>query len=286
MEAPLINKTIAIAGASGFVGTHLKDYFENLNYNVIAIKRELLENEERLKDIISSSNIIINLAGANIIGKWTPEYKELLYKSRIETTKKIVNAINTCEKKPEQFISTSAIGIYKNNDTYDENGEFENDFLSNLCQDWEKEASKAQTNVVIFRSGIVLGKDGGAFKKMLLPFKLGLGGVIGHGNQAFSFIHIEDLKSAYSFVINKHLNGIFNLTSPKPSSNFELTRVLGAALGRPTIFPVPQFVLNFLYSEGAKVLTDGQDVIPAKLESLGFNFEYKTIKETIYELCR
>lgn len=286
MEAPLINKTIAITGASGFVGIHLKNYFEGLNYNVIAIKRELLEDEEKLKDIISSSNIVINLAGANIIGKWTPEYKELLYKSRIETTKKIVTAINTCENKPEQLISTSAIGIYKNDDTYDEKGEFENDFLSNLCQDWEKEASKAQTNVVIFRSGIVLGKDGGALKKMLLPFKLGLGGIIGHGNQAFSFIHIEDLKRAYSFVINNHLNGVFNLVSPKPSSNFELTRVLGAALGRPTILPVPQFILKFLYSEGAKVLTDGQDVIPARLESLGFNFEYKTIKETIYELCR
>lgn len=286
MEISSINKTIAISGSSGFVGTHLIKYFEGLECKVLILTREILNDEEKLNELISKTNIVINLAGANIVEKWTPQYKEILYKSRIDTTAKIVNAINSCENKPEQLISTSAIGIYKSNDTYDENGEFENDFLSNLCQDWEKEALKAQTKVAIFRFGVVLGKNGGALKKMLLPFKLGLGGVIGNGNQAFSFIHIDDLKSAYTFVINNHLDGVFNLCSPKPSTNFELTRVLGRVLGRPTILPLPEFVLKFLYSEGAKVLTDGQDVIPAKLLSLGFKFEYKTMKETIYELCR
>lgn len=233
---------------------------------------------------MANSNIVINLAGANIISRWTPEYKQLLYSSRIDTTSKIVEAINNSETKPELLISTSAVGIYDNKDTYDEKGNFSNDFLSTLCQRWEEEAKKANTKVSIFRFGIVLGKKGGAFAKMLTPFKLGLGGVIGSGNQAFSFIHIDDLLNAYKFVIDNNLADTFNLTAPKPTTNLGLTRALGKAVKRPTFFPVPEFVLKLIFSEGAKVLTDGQDVVPKKLLSLGFKFKYNDIQETVNSL--
>lgn len=280
-------KTIAITGASGFVGSKLNKYFTNLGYSIIAISRDTLNNEIKLKEILEKSDIIINLAGANIINRWTPSYKELLYTSRIDTTKKIVSVLNTLNDKSRQVISTSAVGIYDNKDTYDENGNYANDFLSNLCQDWEKEALKAKnsnTKVSIFRFGIVLGKDGGAFSKMITPFRLGLGGIIGSGNQAFSYIHIEDLLSAYKFVIENNIEETFNLTAPKPTTNLLFTRALGKALRRPTFFPVPEFVLKLIFSEGAKVLTDGQDAIPKKLEELGFKFKYKDIQETLNSL--
>ena len=277
-------KTIAITGSSGFVGQNLKKFFEDKKCEVISIKREYLKDDNKLLDIVSKSDVIINLAGANIINRWTESYKELLYSSRIETTKAIVKAINSSEKKPNILISTSAIGVYDNKSTYDESANLNNDFLANLGKDWEEEAKKAQIPVAIFRFGIVLGKNGGALDKMLLPFKLGVGGVIGSGNQAFSFIHIEDLLNAYEHVIKNKLEGTFNLVSPTPTTNKGLTKALGKYLHRPTIFPVPEFMLKVIFSEGAKILTDGQSVVPQKLLDNGFNFKYKNIEQAIKDL--
>ena len=280
-------KTIAITGASGFVGTNLTNFFKSFNYKIIPISRDILNNESKLKSVLDESDVIINLAGANIIGRWTPQYKELLYSSRIDTTKKIVSALNEITDKNKLLISTSAVGIYDDKDTYDENGTFANDFLSNLCQDWEKMALSAKSSnikVSIFRFGIVLGQGGGAFAKMITPFKLGLGGIIGSGNQAFSFIHIDDLMNAYKFVIENNYEEIFNLTAPKPTTNLQFTRALGCRLKRPTFIPVPEFILKIIFSEGAKILTDGQDVIPKKLLNLGFKFKFNNIQETIKAL--
>jgi len=282
-------KTIAITGASGFVGTSLTKYFSNLGYKIIPISREILNNKEKLEGTLSTSQIVINLAGANIINRWSEEYKKLLYSSRIDTTSKIVNAINNIQNKPKILISTSAVGIYDNVSTYDETGNYSNDFLSKLCQDWENEALKAKneiTKVSIFRFGIVMGKDGGALQKMITPFKLGLGGVIGSGNQSFSFIHIDDLLNAYKFVIEHEHQEVFNLTAPTPTTNKGLTLALGKTLKRPTILPVPEFVLNLIFSEGAKVLTYGQSVVPKKLLDLGFKFKFETIESTIEDLCK
>lgn len=282
-------KTIAITGASGFVGTSLKKYFSALGYKIISISRDILNDNKKLEETLNQTDIVINLAGANIINRWSESYKKLLYSSRIETTSKIVNAINSIQNKPKLLISTSAVGIYDNKTTYDENGSYSNDFLSNLCQDWEKEAKKAKnetTKVSIFRFGIVMGKDGGALQKMITPFKLGLGGTIGDGKQAFSYIHIEDLLNAYKFVIENEFEDTFNLTAPVPTTNKGLTQALGKTLKRPTILPVPQFVLNIIFSEGARVLTDGQSAIPKKLLDLGFKFRFKTIEETIEDLCK
>ncbi|MGD9625848.1 MAG: TIGR01777 family oxidoreductase [Arcobacter sp.] len=281
-------KTIAISGASGFVGTSLTKFFSNLGYKVIPISREILNNNNKLEELLNTTDIVINLAGANIINRWSESYKKLLYSSRIDTTSKIVKAINSISNKPKILISTSAVGIYDNISTYDEDGSFSNDFLSNLCQDWEKEALKAKnetTKVAIFRFGIVLGQEGGALQKMITPFKLGLGGTIGSGKQAFSFLHIDDLLNAYKFVIENSHEGIFNLTAPKPTTNKGLTLALGKTLKRPTILPVPEFVLKLIFSEGARVLTDGQSAIPKKLLDLGFEFKFKTIEETIENLC-
>lgn len=281
-------KKIAITGSSGFVGQKLTSMFQSLEYEVIGIKRSELSNEERLTSIVDNCELVINLAGANIINRWSESYKKLLYSSRIDTTKVLVNAMKNVQNKPKVFISTSAVGIYKNDKEYDESTtNLNDDFLGNLCKDWESEALKVKElgiRTAIFRFGIVMG-DGGALAKMLTPFKLGVGGTIGDGSQAFSFIHIDDLLKAYKFVLdNDSLDGVFNLTAPKTTTNYGLTKALGKSLNRPTILPIPQFILNIILSEGAKVLTDGQSVIPKHLIDSGFIFKYQNIEDTIDSL--
>jgi len=281
-------KKIVITGASGFVGSMLREKFEEEGYEVVAIQRADLKDKEKLSMLLNNSFAVINLAGASIINRWTQTYKEILYTSRIESTKALVEAMKECNIKPKSFISTSAVGIYKNDKPYDETAtELADDFLANLCKDWEaeaKEAEKLNIRTSLFRFGIVLG-EGGALGKMLTPFKLGVGGTIGDGSQAFSFIHINDLLRAYKFVVEETtLSGLFNLTTPTPTTNYGLTKALGATLHRPTILPVPQFILNVILSEGAKVLTDGQSVLPKHLLEKGFEFEYETIEETIESL--
>jgi uncharacterized protein (TIGR01777 family) len=282
-------KKIVIAGASGFVGTNLQNYFKALDFKVIALKRKTIDNQEELIDYLNEATLVVNLSGANIINRWTDSYKELLYNSRIDTTRKLVNAMKETTSKPSLFISTSAVGIYKNDKVYDESTkDYTDDFLGKLALDWEEEANKAKDfgiRTAIFRFGIVLGKDGGALQKMLTPFKLGLGGTIGDGSQAFSFIHIDDLLNAYSFLLdNKNLDGVFNLTGVVPTTNYGLTKALGRTLHRPTILPVPQFVLNCIFSEGAKVLTDGQSAVPKRLIDAGFKFKYENIDDAIKSL--
>lgn len=281
-------QTIAISGANGFVGKNLTTFFQTLGYKVLTITRTDLMEPKVLENKINQSEIVINLAGANIIHKWNEEYKKELYNSRIDTTQKIVNAINEQISKPKVFISTSSVGIYDNKKTYDENNaEFSDDFLSTLCQDWEEAAKKATCRVVIFRFGIVLGKDGGALQQMLTPFKLGLGGVIGNGKQAFSYIHMDDLKNAFKFAIEREsLHDAYNLCATIPTTNMELTKALGKTLKRPTFFAIPQFIFKLMYAEGAKVLTDGQSVIPTRLEDAGFKFQFKTIDNTVEDLCK
>lgn len=280
-------QTIAITGANGFVGQNLINHFQQKDNKIIKISREHLNEPMKLENIINQSDIVINLAGANIIHRWTDSYKKELYNSRIDTTRKIVQAINNVISKPKLLISTSAVGIYDNKQQYNEyNAVFSDDFLSTLCQDWEEEAKKANTRVVIFRFGIVLGKNGGALEKMLTPFKLGLGGKIGDGKQAFSFIHINDLKNAFSFAIKKEsLHDAYNLCATIPTTNEELTKVLGEVLHRPTFFTVPEFALKLQFGEGAKVLTDGQSVVPKRLEEEGFEFKFQTIESAIEDLC-
>jgi len=277
---------IMISGINGFVGTNIKSYFENIGHDVVQIVRSDLSNLDKLIKVISGSDVVINLSGSNIIHRWSESYKKLLYSSRIDTTKAIVNAINNLDKKPI-LLSTSAVGIYSNHGTHTENEfEYGEGFLANLCLKWEEEANRADTRVSIIRLGIVLG-NGGALSKMLLPFKLGLGGVIGDGKQAFSFIHIDDLVRAIEHIImNKELNGAFNMCAPHPTTNEGLVKALGNVLKRPTFLPLPVSVLKLIYGDGSKVLTDGQNAKPKKLIDSGFKFSYEYIDTAINNIVK
>ncbi len=273
---------IAISGSTGFIGKRLTAKFIEKNIEVISIKRDdLLLSIEDLSKKIEGVDVIINLAGAPIAARWNESYKQLLVSSRIESTEKLVSAINYLKIKPNIFISTSAIGIYDTIGIHTEQSvNYGGNFLSDLCINWEQEALKAQTRTAIFRLSVVLDKNEGALPKMLLPFKLGLGGKIGNGKQHFSWIAIEDLINAYLFIIErKDLSGIFNLSSLQPINNIELTKVIGKTLKRPTLFTVPTFILKLLYGEGAGVITEGQAVIPESLLNNGFVFLYDSIQK-------
>ncbi len=282
---------VAIAGASGFVGTSLQKMFKENGFDVISLRRADIADTKRLAEIIDGVDVVVNLSGANIIARWSESYKKELYDSRIYTTRNLINAIGQTQNKPKLLISTSAVGIYSNSKKQTEDEyEFGTDFLAKVCKDWELEASRANefgVRCAIFRFGIVLGKSGGAFAKMVTPFRFGLGGNIGSGKQYFSFIHIKDLCRAFKFVVeNSSQEGVFNLTAPNVTTNAGLTKALASALNRPAFFDVPEFVLKLIFGEGAKVLTDGQNVYPKKLLDNGFVFEFDNIETTIKDLTK
>jgi len=261
---------VAIVGGKGFIGRNLVKEFDS----IIIDKNDNLEK-------IKKADIVINLAGVTIMKRWSESYKKLLYSSRIETTRKLVEIINNSNIK--YFISTSAIGIYLNS-ACDEESELGDNFLANLAKEWEREALNCNKKTAILRLGVVIGKDGGAVKQMLLPFKLNLGATIGNGCNYMSFIDIRDLIRVYKFLIEKELTGIFNATAPFYTTNYEFSKTLAKALNKKMFLKMPKFVLKILYGEGAEVLTSSQRVLPNRLLKEGFKFNYPTIEKSLFSL--
>lgn len=278
---------IAMSGASGFVGSYLRKAFDEEGWDTVPLGRnDFSTGPEGLAEQMQNADVVVNLAGAPVIGRWTKEYKKTIYESRIDVTKKIVEACSVMNPKPKLFISTSAVGYYgsagiNTEDTYMK----ANDFLGHLAQDWEKEALRAGSigiRTLIFRFGIVLGRDGGALKQMITPFKFGMGGTIGDGSQGFSWIHIKDLSRAYILAIeNSTCEGIYNLTAPHPTTNKGLTIALSKALKKNAFLSIPLSVLKLRYGEGADALINGQTVIPKRLLESGFDFLFPVIDEAV-----
>jgi len=268
------NSKIAIAGASGFIGKHLQHIFKD----VVILYRS--DNLEVLTKKLEDMDVVINLSGAPIVKRWSERYKKVLYDSRIDTTRKLVSVINKSDVS--YFISTSAIGIYPNDRAHDEScTEYKDDFLASLCVDWEAEALQCQKPTAILRFGVVLGKEGGGLVKMLLPFKLGLGGSIGDGKMMTSWIAISDLLKMYQFLIDNKVEGIFNAVAPHPVNNEIFTKILGKVLHRPTIVPLPLFILKIIYGEASCILIDSKEIYPKRVLELGFDFEYPTLYDAL-----
>lgn len=285
----ILSMKIAISGSGGFIGKNITKMFSQRRFEVIPLLRnDFSLNDEKLAEKISSCEVVINLAGAPILGRWTQKYRNTLYNSRIETTRKLVSALENSTTKPSLFISASAVGIYDDLQIYTEkNIRVADDFLAKICSDWEVEAQKASAicRTVIFRFGVVLDRHEGAFPRMLRPFVLGLGGKIGNGKQGFSWIHLQDILKAFDFAIeNKEISGIYNLVSPKPITNKELTEILGNTLSCPVFLTVPAFALKLIYGKGAIVLLHGQKILPQRLLESGFVFNYPSIETALEEL--
>jgi uncharacterized protein len=282
---------IVISGINGFIGSRLWIAMQEKGWEVIPLQRTDFNIEDRLLSIkLSGADVVIHLAGAPIVHRWNDKYKQELRNSRISTTKKLVEAMSVTDEKPKLFISTSAIGIYAAEGKHTElSYKPSGDFIGKLCRDWEIEANAASqfTRTVIFRLGIVLAKEGGAFPKMSLPFRLGFGGKIDNGKQGFSWIHINDLIAAYIFAIeNSKINGVFNLVSPEPCDNAIFTRTLSECLHLPAFFTVPVFILKFIYGEGATVVAGGQKVFPERLIEAGFKYNFPSLESAFADILK
>ncbi|MDD5716334.1 MAG: TIGR01777 family oxidoreductase [Sulfuricurvum sp.] len=280
---------IAICGMSGFVGSGLKRFFEERGDSVIALSVRTSVPLQQIKDTIEGSDVLINLAGANILGRWTQKYKSLLRQSRLETTSALVQALELCDNPPSTFLNASAVGIY---DAYHQHDEYSHhygeDFLSVLVRDWENAAMKGdsdRTRVCTMRFGVVYGEGGGAMAQMLPPFKFGLGGKMGDGFQMISWIHLEDLIRAAAFVIEeKSIRGVVNFTSPEPISNLEQTKVMGRVLNRPVVFDLPAWLVKLIFGEGSIVMLESKEVYPRLLQEKGFSFLYPTFERAFKQI--
>ncbi|MDE5417121.1 TIGR01777 family oxidoreductase [Labilibaculum sp. DW002] len=279
---------IGITGSSGLVGSQLSERLKKeFHADILKIPRSYLYGEvQSLSEYIGDCDVIINLAGASIVCRWTSKNMKRIYDSRVLTTRNLTSAIALMDKKPKLVISTSAVGIYDSIHTHDEwSTHYSNDFLGNLCLDWEKpviEKLAKDVRTIIFRLGIILSGHGGVLARSLPIFRIGLGGKLGDGKQAFPFIHIDDLINAYVYAIsNTKILGVYNLVAPQLTSNFDYTKELGNTVNRPTIFGVPSAVLRFLFKNGANVFLSGQKVLPQRLLNTGFRFKYPKLIQAI-----
>ncbi len=282
---------IKITGANGYIGNKLLQLLSSEGNNVKTIARKYLyASPEELADQIFDSDVIINLAGAPILQRWTEHNKIAIYNSRVLTTKKLCDAINSIPKKnqPKSFISASAISIYNSGFPHEEDSRsLSSSFQGKLVMDWEDASLGLDKHIrrVIFRLGIVLGKDSQTMKNMLPIFKLGLGGSIGSGSQAFPFIHIDDVIKAFrDAVYNVNYKGIFNLVAPEQISNREFSKSLAVLLKKPAFLKVPSFALKTIFGEASQILLKSPIVIPKRLSQSGFNYKYPTIKETLQNI--
>ena len=293
---------IAITGATGFVGQTLIPMLRKLGHEPIGLIRTKPGREipdgSRGYDPLDVSSVtaalqgidgVVNLAGENIIGRrWNDQVKADLRSSRIDTTRTLVAAMAELSKPPQVLVSASAIGIYGPREggepCLESNPGIDESFLATLCRDWEAAARRAEEDgvrVVRLRIGMVLGEEGG-LKKMELPFKLGLGGRVGSGEQVVSWIHVEDLCALIVFCLNHDdVHGAVNATAPQPVTNKELTKAFAAQLGRPAFLPVPAFALKALFGEAAVVLLTGQTVLPTAALEAGFSFTHSTVASAL-----
>lgn len=279
---------IAISGSSGFIGKHLTTFFAGQGKTIVPLPRSLFGKEDRkeLKELLSGCDVVINLAGSAINRRWTETTKRKILNSRVDVTRRLVSTINDMPVKPSLFISASAVGIYPDDGVYTESNLSEGrGFLAEVCSRWEDEAQKLSPDVrlAIIRFGVVLGKDGGAFPKLLLPFRLFAGGKIASGKQGFSWIHIDDVLHGIQFIITReNLSGIINFVSPEPITNQILTESIAKVLHRPAWIPFPAFLFRLLYGEGEVMITHGQQAYPARLLSAGYVFRYTDIRRALY----
>lgn len=238
---------------------------------------------------VEGADALVNLAGANIGDKrWSPERKKELRSSRVDATRSLVDALAKLRQPPKVVVSASATGYYGNrgDEELTESCTPGNNFIALLARDWESEAMRAESlgiRTVLTRFGIILSAHGGALPRMLTPFRMGVGGRLGSGNQWMSWIALEETICIIRNLITQgNGSGPVNLVSPNPVTNSEFTRILGRVLHRPTVFPAPAFALRVVLGEMAdELLLASQRVIPARLTEFGYSFRHPELESTL-----
>ncbi|TGN41784.1 TIGR01777 family oxidoreductase [Marinobacter confluentis] len=295
-----MDKRILITGGTGFIGQALCPALLQKGYSLTVLSRQpdrvvqaLCGRVEAVGDLKSLNahpgfNAVINLAGEGIADKrWTESRKQALRDSRIALTNALAEVISSWEQPPEVLVSGSAVGFYgdQGKKPVNEASAPVDEFTHRMCRDWEKAAlavSSDRTRVCLARTGIVVGPDGGFLQRMLLPFKLGLGGRISDGHQFMPWVHRDDVVAALIWMLETpEAQGPYNLVSPNPVSNREFTSTLAGVLHRPAIFPVPAPVLKLGLGEMARLLLTGQKAHPEKLLHEGFEFRYEELKTAL-----
>lgn len=294
---------VAITGASGLVGTALSKELAEAGHTVVGITRSASGDgkihwnpgEGKLDAAeLEGFDAVVHLAGDNIAkGRWNAAKKQRIRDSRIQGTQLISKTLAGLKQQPSVFVAASAIGFYGDQrpQPVDESAGRGEGFLADVCTDWEAATKPAETagiRTVNLRIGVVLSKHGGALEAMLLPFKMGGGGVVGSGKQVWSWVSIHDLVGAIQHAIaNDSIRGPLNATSPNASTNKEFTKALGHVLGRPTIIPMPAFLAKILLGEMAEaLLLSSSRVIPKKLQESGYEFKHEDLEATLRALLK
>ncbi|HIA20445.1 MAG TPA: TIGR01777 family protein [Planctomycetes bacterium] len=294
-----------ITGATGFVGRRLVQQVDQpviLSRNAERARQRFANTKVQAYDwnpdtepppaeAFDGVKAVIHLAGESVgEGRWTRRKKERILESRVRGTRHLVDRLETLEQKPEVLVSASAVGYYGSQGDHilDETAEAGEDYLADVCQQWEAEAARARQfgiRVIPVRIGIVMGLGGGALKKMLTPFKLGLGGRLGNGKQWMPWIHLTDLVNVLCFTAqHPTLDRPINATAPHPVTNRDFTRSLGKALHRPAFFPVPGPMLRLALGEFGSVLLYSQRVIPKALTDLAFSFHFPDLDPALQDI--
>jgi len=292
---------IFLTGATGFIGRALTQALHAHGHELIAWVRDpsraelpsnvallSLEGDDTLREAVDGCDAVINLAGEPLVGRrWTAERRRRLHGSRVDLTRRLSDAINAAKTPPRIFISGSAIGYYGDCGAtpVDESSARGDDYLATLCGDWETAAlsvNNPQTRVALLRTGVVLGKNGGALKKMLPAFRMGFGGRLGSGDQYMSWIHLDDIVALIETLLtDARYQGPVNAVAPNALSNSDFTKALAKALGRPAFFPAPAPVLRALFGEASAVLLTGQRVAPVTALTHGFHFKFADLKQAL-----
>ncbi len=299
---------LAVTGATGLVGGALCQNLLQAGHQVVALARNPEKAREKLPTVeavawdatsghppieaLEGSDAVVHLAGESIAaGRWTSQRKRMIRESRVAGTRNLVEGLSHCQNPPKVLVSGSAIGYYgtHGDGLLEETNHPGNDFLAELCQQWENEAKRATDSgvrVVLVRSGLILAREGGALPRMLPPFKMCVGGPLASGTQWMSWIHIKDELEAIRYAIeHDEIEGPLNLTAPNPVTNEEFSRTLARVLRRPAFFRVPGFVLRLLLGEMAEtLLLKGQRVLPKKLEQSGYQFSFSNLSRAFEDL--
>lgn len=290
-----------MSGASGLIGSALVPYLRSQGHEVVCLVRREpgLQGEIRwdpMRDVspqlVLGFDTVIHLSGETVAGLWTAAKKKRIRDSRVISTQNLVQAMARAEKPPSRFICASAIGYYgsRGDEALTEESNSGEGFLASVTREWEeatRPAADAGIRTANLRTGIVLSNSGGALKQMLLPFRLGVGGRIGSGEQWWSWIHIADLVWAVGHILQNRLSGAVNMTAPDPVRNAEFTAALARLLHRPALLPVPRWALRLALREFADDgLLASARVVPKKLNESGFRFAYPDLLPALQELLR
>ncbi len=292
---------ILLTGGTGFIGSHLIKYYLAQGAELTVVSRTARMNKDTGLRYMTWSQLstaykslegldaIIHIAGESINQRWSDAAKARILNSRLESTRQIAALVERLEHKPKVVINGSGMSIYGSSevDTFTEESPARiTDYLAQVVEAWEAAADQIKdTRVVKLRIGIVLGMDGGAFPKMIMPYRLMVGGKIGNGSQWFSWIHIEDMIRIVDYcIIHPKLSGPVNCTAPNPVTNDRFGHLVGKVMQRPHWLPVPAIVFKLLFGEMSMLLLQGQKVVPKKLQAAGFVFRYPHLEGALREL--